>query len=261
MNILKICGGFLGRFGWLALAAGLVGPTGAAAAVEETFDVLQIGARTYTNVTVTTKAKNYVFLMHASGLTNFKVADLPADLRAKLGYNDNGRAETSAAGKWVPHNLSKIGLPQIKQLGQTWRARALGVVPNITINSTLIYTALGIGLLIYGFFSYCSMLICQKTGTSPGLLVWVPVLQLIPLLRAAGMSGSWFLAYWVPGLNIVAQVVWSVQIAKTRGKTGWVALLLLLPLVNLLAFLYLAFSEEAPAKEERPIEIMTLETA
>ncbi len=239
MNILKICGGFLGRFGWLALAAGLMGPTGAAAAVEETFDVLQIGARTYTNVTVT----------------------LPADLRAKLGYNDNERAQTSAAGKWVPHNLSKIGLPQIKQLGQTWRARALGVVPNITINSTLIYTVLGIGLLIYGFFSYCSMLICQKTGTSPGLLVWVPVLQLIPLLRAAGMSGSWFLAYWVPGLNIVAQVVWSVQIAKTRGKTGWVALLLLLPLVNLLAFLYLAFSEEAPAKEERPIEIMTLETA
>jgi len=105
------------------------------------------------------------------------------------------------------------------------------------------------------------MLICQKTGTSPGLLVWLPVLQLIPLLRAAGMSGSWFLAYLVPGLNIVAQVVWSVKIAKTRGKTGWVALLLLLPLVNLLAFLYLAFSEEAPAKEERPIEIMTLETA
>jgi len=151
MNILKICGGFLGRFGWLALAAGLMRPTGAAAAVEETFDVLQIGARTYTNVTVTTKAKNYIFLMHASGLTNFKVADLPADLRAKLGYNDNGRAETSAAGKWVPKNLLKTGLPQIKQLSETWRARASGVVPNITMNSTVIYTALGIGLLILGF--------------------------------------------------------------------------------------------------------------
>src|SRR6266404_7485098 len=116
MNILKVCGGFVGRCGWLALAAGLMRPTGAAAAVEETFDVLQIGARTYTNVTVTTKTKNYIFLMHASGLTNFKVADLPADLRAKLGYNDNGRAETSAAGKWVPKNLLKTGLPQIKQL-------------------------------------------------------------------------------------------------------------------------------------------------
>jgi uncharacterized membrane protein YhaH (DUF805 family) len=107
------------------------------------------------------------------------------------------------------------------------------------------------------------MLICQKTGNPPGVLVWLPVLQLFPLLRAAGMSGWWFLAYFVPVLNMVAGILWCFTIAKARGKSAWVGLFLLLPVTNLFAFLYLAFSNGATAKEDEEPEtrIMTLETA
>jgi hypothetical protein len=127
----------------------------------------------------------------------------------------------------------------------------------------LIWAVLGIALVVYLFHCYCCMLICQKTGNPPGLLVWVPVLQLLPLLRAAGMSGWWFLAYCVPGLNIVAQILWCLNIAKARGMTVWFGVLLLLPVTNLLAFLYLAFSEGPPAEEEGEPgpKIMTLEAA
>ena len=60
--------------------------------------------------------------------------------------------------------------------------------------------------LLYLLMCYCSMLICHKSGHPPGVLVWIPILQLIPLLRAAGMSPAWLLAFLVPVLNIIAQI-------------------------------------------------------
>jgi hypothetical protein len=126
----------------------------------------------------------------------------------------------------------------------------------------LFFVALGIALLVYLFYSYCCMLICLKTGNQPGVLVWLPVLQLLPLIRAAGMSGWWLLGYCVPVVNIVAQVLWCFNIAKARGKSVWVGALLLLPITSLFAFLYLAFSNGTSAEEEEPEpKIMTLQAA
>jgi hypothetical protein len=107
------------------------------------------------------------------------------------------------------------------------------------------------------------MLICQKVGHPPGILVWLPLVQLLPLLRAAGMSGWWFLAYLVPGLNIVAQIIWSLKIAKARGKSVWVGVLLLLPVANLFSFLYLAFSNGATGggDEDSEPKVMSLQSA
>jgi hypothetical protein len=115
--------------------------------------------------------------------------------------------------------------------------------------------------LLYLLISYCGMLICHKSGHPPGALVWIPVLQLLPLLRAAGMSPAWLLAFFVPVLNIIAQVVWSLNIAKARGKSAWIGFFLVLPLTSLFAYLYLALSGHAPRKPQPVVEIMTLETA
>ena len=68
------------------------------------------------------------------------------------------------------------------------------------------------------------------------------------MLRAAGMSGWWFLAYFVPLLNLVPLILWPLKIAKARGKSVWVGVLLLLPVINLFAFLYLAFSNGRPRR-------------
>jgi hypothetical protein len=106
-------------------------------------------------------------------------------------------------------------------------------------------------------------LICRKTGNPPGILVWLPVVQLLPLLRAASMSAWWFLAFCVPVLNIVAQVLWSLNIAKARGKSVWVGVLLILPITNLIALLYLAFSSGSSVEEgEGPgAKVMFLQAA
>lgn len=252
----------------LALVICLLQPFGAHAAIEQTFDMLQIGTTTYRNVTVTTKSKNYIFILHSKGMTNIKVAELPQDLRTKLGYDvpPSHETKTNTPALWARQTLTKLEAPQVKQLETrllSWYQRSPGArlkLPPLSRNVGLLICA---GLLaLYLFHSYCCMLICRKAGSEPGPLVWLPLLQLLPLLKAASMSPLWFLAFLVPGLNLAAQVFWCINITQARRKTLFVALLLIFPLSSPFAALYLAFSGGARVKrDDRRVEIMTLETA
>ena len=79
---------------------------------QERFDLLQIGTQSYTNVTVTTKADDYIFIVHAGGMNNIKLSKLPVDVRVELGYKPP--VETNKPVAKVP--LTN-GLPQwAKQL-------------------------------------------------------------------------------------------------------------------------------------------------
>jgi hypothetical protein len=251
----------------VTLAGWLVFVSVAMAAVEEKFAVLQIGARTYTNVTVTTRAKSYVFILHDGGMASIKPAELPLEIQDQLGYAPGGgtKPPTNTAAAWAKREIAKINVPDVKELEQQIinakpppAVAALGLV-----GPTLIFAVLGIALLLYLFGCYCWMLICRKTGNPGGILVWLPVLQLFPILRAAGMSGWWFLAFCLPLLNLIASIVLCFNIAKARGKSAWVGLFLLLPITSLFAFLYLAFSNGGQAEEDEEPEsrIMTLEAA
>ena len=189
-----------GRSVWVALAAWLALLWGAMGGVEEKFEVLQIGTRTYTNVTVTTKAKDYIFILHAGGMTSIKTAELPLELKQQLGYAVAGASNggTNNSANWAKQKIAQIGRSPLKELGkqiqQQWRGNAaVGSSANRLFASKFMILMLGIALLVYLFHCYCCMLICVKTGKPPGVLIWIPVLQLYPLIRAAGMSGWWFL--------------------------------------------------------------------
>lgn len=257
-----------GKLAWLALAALSMPPSGALAAVEETFPLLQIGTQVYTNVTITTKAKNYIFVLHAGGMTSIKISDVPAELRSQLGYDgkQNQKAGAHSPAAWAKAGVAKLRPQQVRefreQLAQAWHGNKAGGVPLtalVNIKALLILT--GTLLLIYLFNCYCLMLICQKAGHPPGPLVWIPVVQFLPLLRAAGMSGWWFLGHLLPVLNLVTFVLWAVNIAKARGKSGWVAFFLILPLTSFFAILYLAFSTGAAVEEDAEPEVMSLQAA
>lgn len=133
--------------------------------------------------------------------------------------------------------------------------------------------ALAVPVVFYGFICLCFHLICKKAG-APSALVWVPFVQFLPLLRAAKMSQWWFLLPLVPfalvaglpfvpwhlvtpqivgiwlcgfaacGLAMaVGQVIWCFKISSARGKSPLVGVCLLLPGLNIIGFLYLAFSK------------------
>jgi hypothetical protein len=236
--------------------------TGAKAAQEHHYPVLQIGTQTYHNVTVTTKAKNYIFILHSQGMTNIRVAELSPQLRQELGY-EVPHAGPKANSNWIKEAAGWLESPALGRTRAAAPGKAPFALPPLTLHFLLPF--LGVALAIHLFLSYCCGLICKKTGNEPGALIWLPILQILPMLRAAGMSGWWLLAWIVPLLNVIASIIWAVKIVEARGKSGWVALFLLLPLTSFFAFLYLAFSNGAPSKREekkdKQVELMTLEAA
>jgi len=149
-----------GRVLWLAVAALLLRPLGVVGAALQTFDVLQIGTRTYTNVTVTTKATNYIFIVHKGGMVSLKVADLPPDVLRQLGYAGApvSKAATNAAAVWVKKGIARMDVPQIKHLRNNleenfgWPAAA-GLSAMHLASPKLIFVALGVSLLLYLFRS------------------------------------------------------------------------------------------------------------
>jgi hypothetical protein len=247
---------------WVILVALWMRPTSAVAATEQTFDVLQIGTRVYTNVTVTTKGKDYIFILYAGGMTSIKLAQLSPELRQKLGYAERPAAGTNkTAVAWAKATAAKLEVPKFKemsrQLGEKWQAERSTGKP---IRFILILCGT---LLVYLFHCFCFMLICRKSGYDPGIVVWLPVVQLFPLLRAAGMPAWWFVACLLPVLNIIPLALWCLKIAKARGKSPLTGFLLFLPVTSPFAFLYLAFSggTAAAEPEDTEPEIMSLQSA
>lgn len=242
--------------------------------VEQTFALLQTKTGTYTNVTVTKKTKDWIFILHSAGVCNVKATDLPTDARIALGYEEapkigpDGKVIAAPAAKSagfavkLPHINFKLA--DVKRIAADWRAnrkeKEAQIQAFFAANPMVISIILGISAVVYVFLSICFWLICRKTHIAPGPLVWVPFLQLIPLLRAANMRRVWFFAYFVPIINIIPLIMLSIRIVKSRGKSPWVAFLLIMPPTSLFAFLYLAFSQSAPVQIASN-EILALETA
>lgn len=228
------------------------------AAVEETFPVLQTRTATYTNVTVTKKTKEWIFILHSTGMVNVKVSDLPLATQRSLGYGMEPPKQ-NAGSLELKKLLSGANLPQVKKWAEDKSAKISAVTFEKPV---LFYSGLAVAAFGYLFSSFCTWKICRKTHIAPGLLAWVPLFQLLPLLRAANMSRGWFLAFFIPVVNFVAVAVWSGKIVQARGKSPWVAFFLLLPVTSLFAFIYLAFSSDAPVEIPRsPAESLVLETA
>jgi len=238
-------------------------------AKEQTFPLLQTKTGAYTNVTVTKKTKDWVFILHSQGVCNIKATDLSTEARIALGYEEVKKEGEDAAQAPKPENqalaqLTHLRLEEVKKFATDWRHNRKEVNEQVhaflAANPLIVSTVLGILAVVYVFLSVCFWLICRKTHIAPGPLVWVPFLQLIPLLRAANMPRAWFFAYFIPVINIIPIIMLSIKIVKSRGKSPWVAFLLILPPTSFFAFLYLAFSRSAPVQIEST-EILALETA
>jgi len=114
------------------------------------------------------------------------------------------------------------------------------------------------GLAIYVFCSLCLQLIAKKTGTEPAWLAWIPVANLFLSCKIGGLSYLWLLAFLVPFVNVLVSIYIWYRISEARGKSGWLALLMLVPVANFVFMGYLAFSRSEagtvppPVKGEEP---------
>lgn len=255
--------------GWTQTAT----PTNAPKAALK-FDAFKVGSKVYSNVTVISRTSSDVFVRHQSGISNFKVDELSNDLLEKLGYLDAKEAEKAAQAQSGPklqevvsrtldvaqNNEALVGFAnklkaQIRGEGGGPAAAETGENPStLEILQNLkaqlpqsAMAALSVFLvslpLLYFFFCYTARLVCKKAGSEPGFLIWVPLLSLVPLLKAARMPGWLAVLWFIPFVNLVVTIFWCIRIAKARGKGVGTTLALLFPVTSPAAWLYLAYSK------------------
>lgn len=110
-----------------------------------------------------------------------------------------------------------------------------------------------LSLVFYVYTALCLYFIAKKTATSPEWLAWIPIANLFLMCKIAKLSYWWLLGIFglfIPIVNILANFYWIglfvfmwYKIAEARNKPGWIGILTIIPIANLVVMGYLAFSE------------------
>jgi len=108
---------------------------------------------------------------------------------------------------------------------------------------TVVIIGLGIFLAIYLGFCFLLKRICEKCGVEPGILIWIPIFNMIRLLQAGGLSGWYLLLLFIPLVNLIICVIMWWRICDARGKNPGLSILMLVPFVNVIILLYLALAD------------------
>lgn len=209
-------------------------PRLAGAEVTLTFPILETAHGAFTNVTVTTTNATEIHIRHDGGVESIALTNLNPSALRQLGFEKEAQQVEEALG---------MAEPAVRFDAESLR----GFDPSIffggaALSAGLLAAVAAFALVLYVFSCYCYKRICLNAGHDPGILIWIPILQVIPLLQAAQMSLWWLIALLLPLLNFIAAIVWCFKIVSACGKSVVWAILLLLPGLNLIAFLYLAFS-------------------
>src|SRR6266852_9360255 len=174
-------------------------------AAQETMATLQIGSQTYSNVTIESRTPSHVYIKHANGYATIRVKGLEPDVQQQLGYEVAPPKQPLLSRKMLSEKL-KID-PEVREAEEKLVEEAQERIRTLDPN---LRTGILAGAVVgYLFFCFCCMLICKKTSNEPGILVWLPVLQIFPLLRAAGMSGWWFFLFLAAPLGMAPLLAWQ----------------------------------------------------
>lgn len=202
------------------------------------FDLITVGNQRFTNVTVSPQTNQNILIRHLGGIETIKLNELPQEEIDELKPQLGELMQQTEPPPGFEERLAELeNNEEVQMLLQqlTEQLEAMG---------PMFFVALGlIWLAGYLLFSLCIHLIYKKVKGETTALAWVPVLQTIPMIQAAGLS-AWTLVLWIiPFVNIVAVVHWSVRVCTARGKSGWLAILNFIPGLNLFFLPYLAFSK------------------
>ena len=150
---------------------------------------------------------------------------------------------------WSPNNGDSRRLPLSALLAyfqQQFAAPTLATnlyVPATGFSIAVLMAIITFSLVIYVFCCFCFKRICEKAGHEPGILIWIPIANLVPLLTAAKLPIWLIVLFFIPFVNIVAIVFLYWKLCEARSKPGALGLLILVPVANLGLILYLAFAD------------------
>ncbi|PAW89893.1 MAG: hypothetical protein B9S33_02405 [Pedosphaera sp. Tous-C6FEB] len=133
--------------------------------------------------------------------------------------------------------------PLFDLLAQSSGASATQKAAAAGFSIVIVLVALFFAVVTHFVMSFFLKRICEKAGTNPGVMIWIPIAQLVPLLETAKLPLWHIVLFFIPLVNIGAAVFLFWKLCEARSKPGALALLLLVPGVNLGLILYLAFAD------------------
>ncbi len=116
-----------------------------------------------------------------------------------------------------------------------------GLFSGLFAGLMIIYLVIAIASYIYT--SLCLFLIAKKLDVPAPWTAWVPLIQVWTFVTAAGKPWWWILLLLVPIVSIIAGIYLWVCITENLGRNKWLGLLMLVPIVNLVFLGILAFSK------------------
>jgi len=130
------------------------------------------------------------------------------------------------------------------------RLPTAGSGPRVALPMAVLVLVFFVVLLAYAYFAFCLQLIAQKTQTGNTWFAWVPVLNAILMCDIAGRPRWWTLALvlsFIPFIGgLACATVFTIlawEMCVRRGKPGWIGIGMMLPVLQLAAWGYAAFSE------------------
>ena len=228
-------------------------------AQEEKLPSLTIAGNTFSNVTIISRTKTHLSFKHSGGFASVRLTALAQTEQTKVGYTPPPPPKTMVqrAQDYTEEHLAWLNDPRTKALVADVRGEVDRIINQN--DTTIIYPAAAGVACIYFLFCLAVVKICRKTTVRPGLSAWLPGLQFVSLLKAAGMSPWLYVLIYIPPVNIGLMVVWCFKICRTRQKSNVLAFFLMpwmIP-INIFAFFYLAFSSQksAPAARRQPMKL------
>lgn len=151
-------------------------------------------------------------------------------------YNSGGVGSGAASGGYE----TSTGMPSDSStMGMEYDA---GVTPG-AIGVGMFFLMLLIGIASYIYVALCLKRMAEKLNLPNTWYAWVPILNLVLILRIANRPLWWILLLFIPIVSIVVLIIIGMDIAKAMGKPEWTGIPIIIPIVNLGVLGYLAFSE------------------
>ena len=129
----------------------------------------------------------------------------------------------------------------------------VGLTQLIPITGVFIGIFAFIFIALYVYTALALMAIAKKTNTPNAWLAWIPIVNLYLMMEIAGaqwwtllvvLVGGFLPYYYISSIFItIIVLLWWWGIAKARNKPGWLGLLMIVPVVNLIILAVLAWGD------------------
>jgi uncharacterized membrane protein YhaH (DUF805 family) len=109
------------------------------------------------------------------------------------------------------------------------------------------------GLALYVYQAICFQRIARGRGLPHTWFSWVPILNVYLVCRIAGKRYVYTVLCFVPIVQIVMYFIICFKVARACGRSRWMGLLLIIPVVGLFALWRLVELMEAETDHARTV--------